>query len=54
MNQPSSETYLIAARELLLTLGQSRPDLSAEAHANIQEAIEHIDRTHRQFPIEYE
>lgn len=47
MNHLSTETYLIAAQELLLTAGQNSPHLSAEQYAYLQEAIEFVDRTQR-------
>lgn len=47
MNHPSPDTYLLASRELLLSLGQNTPGLTAEEQANIQEAVEHIDRTRK-------
>lgn len=48
------ESYLLASRELLLSVGQNNPGLSAEEQANIQEAVEHIDRTRRLLDSQYE
>lgn len=45
MSNPSTETYLIAAQELLLTVGQSTPNLTAEQYAYLQEAVEFVERT---------
>lgn len=54
MNHPSTETYLIAAQELLLTAGQNTPELSAEQYAYIQEAVEFVDRTQRSLEESHE
>ena len=54
MNSPSTETYLIAAQELLLTAGQNTPDMSAEQYAYLQEAVEFVERTQRLLEEQYE
>lgn len=42
MAECSPDTYLLAAKELLVATGQGYTSLSAEQQALIQEAIEHI------------
>lgn len=47
MNGCSPDTHLIAAKELLLTVGQGHTSLPAEQQALIQEAIEHVTQVQR-------
>lgn len=54
MSNPSTETYLIAAQELLLTAGQNSPNLSAEQYAYLQEAVEFVERTQTLLEEQYE
>lgn len=37
------ETLLLAARELLVTVGQEQTSFSGQQQAHVQEAIEHLD-----------
>lgn len=46
MTEPTIETYLHASKSMLYQVCQRQTDLSAEEQANLQEAIEFIDRTH--------
>lgn len=45
MTNPSLDTYLLAARELLLAAGQNNPAMAAQDVALLQESIELVDRT---------
>ena len=44
MSECSADTHLVAARELLLSVGQQYTSLPAEQQAHIQEAVEHINQ----------
>ncbi|WP_170938242.1 hypothetical protein [Halorubrum sp. Hd13] len=44
MSDCSPDTYLVAARELLVAVGQRHPHMPSEQRALVQEAIEHVDR----------
>lgn len=54
MTTQTPETYLLASKELLLTIGQNRPDMTAEQQSNLQEAIEHIEKTRNLLTNEHE
>lgn len=54
MGNPSTQTYLIAAQELLLTAGQNTPNLSAEQYAYLQEAVEFVERTQQLLEDQHE
>ena len=45
MSELSPDTRLVVARELLLGVVRERTGLPVEQEANVQEAVEHIDRT---------
>jgi len=45
MAEESLESFLLASKSMLHLAGQRHTTLSAEQQANIQEAIEFIDRT---------
>ena len=49
MTSLSPETQLAASKELLLALGRAHTRLPAEQQANLQEAIEYIERTEQFF-----
>lgn len=44
MSECSSGTHLVAARELLVAVGQRHPRMPSEQQALVQEAIEHVDQ----------
>ncbi len=45
MSDITQRTRLMAARELLLGIPRGYTSMPAEQEANVQEAVEHIDRT---------
>lgn len=47
MAEISRETHLLAAQEFLHAVGRETTSLTPEQQANIQEAIEHIERTRK-------